>query len=56
METKGKLVHCYFEPKKPQREYPFIGREDGTIVANLEGYAIVPLKKWKNLCRKNPQR
>ena len=49
---KGKLVRCYFEPPEMQAEYPFIARDDGTIVANLEGFAIIPIDKWEKLTAK----
>jgi len=51
-ESKGKLIRCYFESQNPQVEYPFILREDGTIVANLEDYAIIPIKEWEKLSGK----
>ena len=51
-KSKGKLVRCFFEPPDVQTEYPFLMRADGTIVANLEGYAIIPIKKWESLTGK----
>lgn len=48
-KTKGKLIRCFFEPPTDQKEFPFMMREDGTIVANLENYAIIPISKWESL-------
>ena len=48
-DFKGKLVNCYFEARDDETEYPFISRPDGTIVPNLEGYAIVPLDIWERV-------
>ena len=48
-ESKGKLIGCYFQSPDNQTEYPFLARDDGTIVANLEDYAIIPIKVWEEL-------
>jgi len=48
-ENKGKLIRCYFEAPDNQTECPFLPRADGTIVANLEDYAIIPIKVWEQL-------
>ena len=47
--NKGKLISCYVEGNDDSDEYMFECRDDGTIVANLEGYAIIPIKKWCKL-------
>lgn len=46
---KGKVVRCYGEPRKDQKGTMFFARSDGTIVANLEGYAIIPIEEWEKL-------
>jgi hypothetical protein len=46
---KGKLVHCHLETGR--KEPMFYVLDDGTIVTNLEGYAIVPRKKYEQLLK-----
>jgi len=51
-ESKGKLVNCLLCPRDvpADKEGPmFYQREDGTIVANLEGYVIVPREEYEML-------
>jgi hypothetical protein len=38
----GKLCNCFIMPRMDQSGPMFEARSDGTIVANLDGYAIVP--------------
>lgn len=47
MSEKGFLKNCYISPRVGDAPM-FHGREDGTIVAALEGYVIVPIEQYDN--------
>lgn len=42
---KGKLINCDITVRDGDGPL-FIGRQDGTIVANLDGYMIIPKEQY----------
>jgi len=50
--VKGKLISCLLIPREGDEGPMFYQRKDETIVANLEGYAILPLRDYCKLCIK----
>jgi len=45
----GRLMNCYAESREDQQGYMFEWSNEGGLVPNLEGYAIVPIEKWERL-------
>ena len=50
-ESKGKLCNNLIVMRASERDPLFFRREDGTIVANLDGYAIVPIEEYNALIK-----
>lgn len=49
MENDGYLKNCIIKPDNTQNGPMFISRVDGTIVPNLDGYAIIPRREYEAL-------
>jgi len=50
--SKGKLIGNYLARNEKGSGPMFYQRKDGTIVTNLEGYAVVPLEQFAELLMK----
>ena len=46
-KQNGKLENCLLQPR--ENEVIFVLRSDGTVVAHLDGYAIIPIEVFKSL-------
>ena len=50
--ARGKLISCLLIPREGDEGPMFYQRKDETVVTNLEGYAILPLRDYRKLCVK----
>ncbi len=46
---KGFLVECCIIPRADEKFFIFQGRSDGSIIANLYRYAIIPIEEYEEL-------
>lgn len=48
------LRNCLIRPRKGEAAPLFYQRDDGTVVARLDGYAIVPIEDYESLPNSGP--
>lgn len=46
---KGFVIDCLVMRREGEKEVLFRGRPDGTIVASLRGYAVIPIEQYNTL-------